>query len=82
VPELLPVGQPISVTLNAPPIANIFAKGHRIRVDISGSNFPKYDVNPQTGQNPANATERRVATAILQFGGAQGARLILSVCQS
>lgn len=82
VPELLPVGQPISVTLNAPPIANIFAKGHRIRVDISGSNFPKYDVNPQTGQNPANATERRVATAILQFGGAQGARLILPVCQS
>ena len=29
--------------------ANVFAKGHRIRLDISSSNFPKYDVNPNTG---------------------------------
>ncbi|WP_367717853.1 CocE/NonD family hydrolase [Nitratireductor sp. GISD-1A_MAKvit] len=30
--------------------ANRFCKGHRIRVDISSSNFPKYDVNPNTGE--------------------------------
>ncbi|EKF20517.1 hydrolase CocE/NonD family protein [Nitratireductor pacificus pht-3B] len=29
--------------------ANRFCKGHCIRVDISSSNFPKYDVNPNTG---------------------------------
>jgi hypothetical protein len=32
------------------PNANRFKKGHRIRVDISSSNFPRFDVNPNTGE--------------------------------
>lgn len=32
------------------PTANLFQKGHRIRVDISSSNFPRWDVNPNTGE--------------------------------
>lgn len=31
------------------PVANRFARGHRIRVDISSSNFPRFDINPNTG---------------------------------
>jgi putative CocE/NonD family hydrolase len=31
------------------PTSNLFAAGHRIRVDISSSNFPHFDVNPNTG---------------------------------
>ena len=31
------------------PTANVFKKGHRIRVDIASSNFPRFDVNPNTG---------------------------------
>jgi putative CocE/NonD family hydrolase len=30
--------------------ANVFKRGHRIRVDISSSNFPRFDVNPNTGE--------------------------------
>ena len=30
--------------------ATVFKKGHRIRVDISSSNFPRFDVNPNTGE--------------------------------
>lgn len=30
--------------------ANVFKKGHRIRLDISSSNFPRFDVNPNTGE--------------------------------
>ena len=30
--------------------ANVFKKGHRIRIDISSSNFPRFDVNPNTGE--------------------------------
>jgi putative CocE/NonD family hydrolase len=33
------------------PTANVFRKGHRIRVDISSSNFPRFDVNPNTGSH-------------------------------
>ncbi len=32
------------------PTANVFKKGHRIRLDISSSNFPRFDVNPGTGE--------------------------------
>ena len=30
-------------------VENVFKKGHRIRLDISSSNFPQFDVNPNTG---------------------------------
>jgi uncharacterized protein len=39
---------PLKITLY--PTANLFKKGHRIRVDISSSNFPRFDVNPNTGE--------------------------------
>jgi putative CocE/NonD family hydrolase len=32
------------------PTANVFARGHRIRLDISSSNFPRFDLNPNTGE--------------------------------
>jgi hypothetical protein len=32
------------------PISNLFGRGHRIRLDISSSNFPRFDVNPNTGR--------------------------------
>jgi len=32
------------------PTANLFKRGHRIRVDISSSSFPRFDVNPNTGE--------------------------------
>ena len=31
------------------PTSNVFAKGHRIRLDISSSNWPRFDVNHNTG---------------------------------
>jgi putative CocE/NonD family hydrolase len=31
------------------PTSNVFAKGHRIRLDVSSSNFPRFDINPNTG---------------------------------
>jgi putative CocE/NonD family hydrolase len=41
--------------------ANLFRAGHRLRVDISSSNFPKYDVNPNTGEPEGTSRRRRVA---------------------
>jgi hypothetical protein len=38
---------PITITLY--PTSNVFKKGHRIRLDISSSNYPRFDVNPNTG---------------------------------
>jgi putative CocE/NonD family hydrolase len=38
---------PISIALY--PTANVFKKGHRIRIDLSSSNYPRFDLNPNTG---------------------------------
>jgi hypothetical protein len=46
-------------TIKLYPASNIFQKGHRIRVDISSSNFPRFDVNPNTGE-PLNDHRRMV----------------------
>jgi predicted acyl esterase len=39
----------------------LFAAGHRIRLDISSSNFPKFDVNPNTGEPDGMARRKRIA---------------------
>ncbi|HEV2948029.1 MAG TPA: CocE/NonD family hydrolase [Gemmataceae bacterium] len=50
VAELMTPGQIYEVDIQLYPTANVFAKGHRIRLDISSSNFPRFDVNPNTGE--------------------------------
>lgn len=54
-------GQPAEFTIEMYPTSLVFRKGHRIRVDISSSNFPRFDVNPNTGE-PLNE-QRRWQTA-------------------
>ena len=48
-PTNLTPGQPTRITIDAFPTSNLFKKGHKIRLDISSSNFPHFDVNPNTG---------------------------------
>ena len=50
---------PIEVRL--PPTANRFIKGHRLRIDIASSNFPHFDVNPNTGAPAGMPSEPRIA---------------------
>ena len=47
---LLEPGEVYELDIKLFPTANLFKEGHRIRVDISSSNFPKFDVNPNTGE--------------------------------
>jgi putative CocE/NonD family hydrolase len=43
-------GKVYQVAIHLYPTANLFAKGHRIRLDVSSSNFPRFDINPNTGE--------------------------------
>ena len=47
--ELMAPGQVYPVTVTLFPTSNLFKAGHRIRLDIASSNFPHFDVNPNTG---------------------------------
>jgi putative CocE/NonD family hydrolase len=60
--KLMKPGNVYPFTIKLYPTSNVFKKGHRIRVDISSSNFPRFDVNPNTGE-PLN-DNRRVVTAL------------------
>jgi putative CocE/NonD family hydrolase len=48
--ELMKPGQTYEIEVTPFPTANVFKKGHRVRLDISSSNFPRFDVNPNTGE--------------------------------
>ena len=48
-PELLTPGQSYEFVFQLYPTSNIFRKGHSVRLDISSSNWPRFDVNPNTG---------------------------------
>ena len=48
-PEFMAPGQPYEFVFQLYPTSNIFKRGHRVRLDISSSNWPRFDVNPNTG---------------------------------
>jgi putative CocE/NonD family hydrolase len=47
-PELLEPGRVYRLELVSYPTGNLFGTGHRIRVDVSSSNYPRFDINPNT----------------------------------
>jgi len=51
----------VEVTIEPQAVSNLFVRGHRIRLDISSSNFPRFDVNPNTAE-PCGE-ERRIEVA-------------------
>lgn len=43
------------------PTSLVFGPGHRIRLDVSSSNFPRFDGNPNTGEPLGRARRFRIA---------------------
>jgi putative CocE/NonD family hydrolase len=52
---------PAEIALDLWPTSIVFLRGHRIRLEVSSSNFPRFDRNPNTGRDIA--TEARPVTA-------------------
>ena len=48
-PELLTPGQACEFVFSLYPTSNVFKAGHCVRLDVSSSNWPRFDVNPNTG---------------------------------
>ena len=61
-PEFLEPGRPYEFTIEMYPTSLVFERGHKIRLDISSSNFPRFDVNPNTGE-PLNQNRRTAVAA-------------------
>ncbi len=78
-PRLRAPGEVTRVQVTLFPTANLFKAGHRIRLDVSSSNFPKFDVNPNTGEPDGAARRRRVAVNTVFADAARPSRLLVSV---
>jgi hypothetical protein len=59
--------------------ANVFQPGHRIRVDVTSSNFPQYDRNPNTGEDLGVSARVRTAKQTVFHGGAGRSHIVLPV---
>jgi putative CocE/NonD family hydrolase len=66
--ELMEPGEQYDVSILLPPTSNLFPAGHRIRIDVSSSNFPRLDRNPNTGEPMGRHTHEVVAENAVHAG--------------
>jgi putative CocE/NonD family hydrolase len=68
-------GVPVDVEVDMGSTAWRFPSGHRIRLHVCGSNFPRFDANPSTGEPPGTAQQFEPAEHRVHWG--EGARMLL-----
>jgi putative CocE/NonD family hydrolase len=80
-PEPLTPGQPYELSLDLSVTSNVFLPGHRIRLEVSSSNFPRYDRNSNTGGviTAESADQVTVAVNRILHGPGHPSRLTLPV---
>jgi uncharacterized protein len=80
-PELMTPGAVYEVTVDLWATANVFQPGHRIRLEIAGSNWPRFGRNSNTGDTIADepAEAYRPATIRILHDAAHPSRLILPI---
>jgi uncharacterized protein len=72
-------GQIQEITVDLWPTSMLFRRGHRIRIEVSSSNFPRYDRNPNTGQEIAIETQPVRAVQTVYHGARTPSRIVLPV---
>ena len=78
-PTLMTPGRVYAIKVDAFPTSNWFASGHRIRLDVSSSNFPHFDVNPNTGEPEGRARRVEVATNRIYLDRQRPSHVVLPV---
>ena len=61
--------------------SNVFRAGHRIRIEISSSNYPRFERNLNTGTENARETGHRVARNAVHHGPDHSSRIVLTVVE-
>ncbi|MGH7310753.1 MAG: CocE/NonD family hydrolase [Candidatus Rokuibacteriota bacterium] len=78
-PEPLTLGTPTRCAFALYPTSNRFQAGHVIRVDISSSNYPRFDVNPNTGEPLWASAATRVAVNTIHHDAEHPSHVTLPV---
>jgi putative CocE/NonD family hydrolase len=80
-PALMIPGEVYPITIELFPVANLFRRGHRLRLDISSSNFPHFDVNPNTGEPLGQSRRFQVAHNTVYHDAAHPSHVVLPIIQ-
>jgi putative CocE/NonD family hydrolase len=75
-------GQSYQYRFNLWAAAHTFKRGHRIRIDVTSSSFPRWDPNLNTGQSSWDTAESATAQQRIHVGGAAASMIDLPVVAS
>jgi hypothetical protein len=78
-PAMLTPDRPEEFVIDVGATSNLFAAGHRIRVEISSSNFPRFDRNPNTGATFGDSGTMQRADQMVLHDDRHPSRIILPV---
>jgi len=78
-PSLLEANKVYRYEIDLAVTGNVFKKGHRIRVEVSSSNFPRFDRNHNTGNDLGTDTEMRTAHQTVQHSREYPSHILLPV---
>jgi len=76
---LIEPGKIYEYTIDMWATSNTFLPGHRIRLEVSSSNFPRFDRNLNTGEDPATGTRMTVAKQTVYHSTGYPSHLVLPV---
>lgn len=78
-PTLIRRGRIYEYTIRVWPTANVFKAGHRLRLEISSSNFPMYDRNPNTGHRFAQDAKITTARQVIYHDAMHPSEITLPI---
>ena len=78
-PEPMTPGTVYPFRIDLKSTSNVFKKGHRIRVEISSSNFPRFDRNPNTGHPLGMDAELREARQTIYHDATRASHIRLPI---
>jgi putative CocE/NonD family hydrolase len=78
-PELMNPGEVYRVTVDMWATSNVFLPGHKLRLEISSSDFPRFDRNLNTGEEQARGTRTVKAANVIFHDKDHPSALILPV---
>jgi putative CocE/NonD family hydrolase len=78
-PHFMQQGQVYKMRVGPFWVSNRFERGHRIRVDVTSSSFPRWERNLNTGGRNYDEAVGRVARNVVHFGGISPSQLVLPI---
>ena len=81
-PKLIEPGEIYKYTIELQPTSNLFKVGHRIRLDVSSSDFPNFDRNHNTGADDYEVTKLIPATQTIYHDKRHPSKVILPTIPS